>query len=758
MGHRRQVESTPSGGLLQVVLLLGSISVTACQPAVQCPEHLGNKTATVTLTDGQNVGSTAKFVCPSGYYPWPQSSRTCQANGRWTDIKNSSGRKMKDISCKKIKCPDPNIFENGEFHPRGPFYVGSNITFVCNDGYIPRGSMVRTCKKNGKWSGETAICDDGAGHCPDPGLPPGATKTGVRYDMDESVTYKCITSLNLIGSSKRTCLESRRWSGTEVTCQYPYTFDLPEEAGEYFAGSLSGILETSEKKVGGRTFKIKKDGILNVYILLDASKSVGEDTFDIFKECAKILVGKLGQFDMKIQFGVISFATQPKIIVSISNDDDSETVEEIIDQDLQYSDHKDKSGTNTHAALLEVYKMMSLQQEMYKDPAEWNSIHHVIVLLTDGKANMGGRPVHMIRNITNYLNIKDKRDDYLDIYAFGIGEDTDKTELSELASQKENERHVFILNDAEDMQKTFQKIIDIADFGEMCGLNDETESSEPSFHHPWNVKIRTSSTSPCFGSLISSRWVLTAAHCFSDVHLLDSYILEIGEKTYKAEKISIHDCYDLRRKMARGISQDYDYDVALVKLRSNVEFSKKARPICLPCTEPANRAMKKKSTTSCDEHRAFLLSGSDSPAGFLSRVGKSKEDLEELVVNIKSNNLREACLSAIKDSEKYKNISVHDMVSPRHLCAQGQMSCKGESGGSLYVNTRDRGRFFQVGVLSFGTFNPCEKTRRQTIYPSYARDFYVNVMEVLPWLHEHLQGDLEFQPDVNNYKKVACPT
>ncbi|KAG8535759.1 hypothetical protein GDO81_027832, partial [Engystomops pustulosus] len=166
---------------------------------------------------------------------------------------------------------------------------------MCNDGYTPRGSLVRTCKKNGKWSGQTAICDDGAGHCPDPGVPPGATKTGVRYDVDESVSYRCVTGLTLIGSSKRTCLESRRWSGTEVTCQYPYTFDLPEEAGEHFAGSLSGILETSVKQTGGagRTVKIRKGGILNVYFLLDASKSVGEDTFEDFKKCVVTLVSKV---------------------------------------------------------------------------------------------------------------------------------------------------------------------------------------------------------------------------------------------------------------------------------------------------------------------------------------------------------------------------------------------------------------------------------------------------------------------------------
>ncbi|KAG8534629.1 hypothetical protein GDO81_018973 [Engystomops pustulosus] len=71
----------------------------------------------------------------------------------------------------------------------------------------------------------------------------------------------------------------------------------------------------------------------------------------------------------------------------------------------------DKSGTNTYAALHEVLQMMSYQAQKY--PEEWKSIHHVIVLLTDGKANMGGRPAEMIRSIRHFLNITDRREDYL---------------------------------------------------------------------------------------------------------------------------------------------------------------------------------------------------------------------------------------------------------------------------------------------------------------------------------------------------------
>ncbi|XP_069800316.1 complement factor B-like [Dendropsophus ebraccatus] len=753
MGHRLQAQDMFPGGLLQVFLLLGLILVAASESEVQCPQDLGTKIATVDFTNGRNVGSVAKFYCPSGEYAWPQNSRTCQENGKWTDIKNSSGRKMREVSCRKIRCPDPVVFENGEFHPRGPFYVNSTINFMCNDGYIARGSMERTCKSNGKWSGETAICDDGAGHCPDPGLPPGAIKTGIRYDVDESVSYKCITGLTLIGSSKRICLESRRWSGTEVSCQYPYTFDLPEEAGQHFAGSLSGILKTSEKKgeVGGRTFTITKDGILHVYILLDASESVGEENFKIFKECAVTLVSKLGGYDMDVYFGVISFATEPKVIVSIHNKEDADEVVELINDRMKFNNHKNKSGTNTFAGLKKINEMMAFEKAASKDLKKWNSIQHVIVLLTDGKSNMGGPPVQMIKRIRDDLEITDKREKYLDVYAFGIGGSTDRAELSELASQKENEKHVFFVKEAEDMKKTFNQIMNITHYGEMCGLNEEGEESEVSFHHPWNVGIKTESGSPCFGSLISSSWVITAAHCFKEGKAVEEYSFKTGDKEYKAEKILIHDCYNLLRKEGRGIPQDYDYDVALVKLSTKVKFSKSARPICLPCTEPANRAMKKTKDASCDEHRTFLLKGNEVEAGFLSRTK------DELPVYIQNNKMREACISAVQSGDRYKNITLEYLVSPRHLCVQGDMSCKGESGGSLFVNIRERARFFQVGVLSFGTYNPCDKPVRKTTYPEYARDFYVNVLEVLPWLHKHLKEEIVFQPGIKNYEEVVCP-
>ncbi|XP_068106456.1 complement C2-like isoform X2 [Hyperolius riggenbachi] len=591
---------------LKAALLLVSLLSVAADSAVQCPPNLGYPGGLTQLSDWLNVGSIAKFMCPEEEYAWPVSSRKCQGNGEWSAMTSSSGRKIRTISCKKMRCPDPSNFENGYYYPRGVFQVGSNVTFVCNDGYALRGSMVRTCRKNAKWSGETAVCDDGAGHCADPGVPPGAVKSGSRYDIDESVSYKCITGLNLMGSAKRTCLENRHWSGSEVSCEYPYAFDLPEDVGQSFAGSLSGVVQTSEKKqTVGRTVKVQKDGILNVYLLLDASRSVGEQNFKTSKECAEILVNGLGKFDMTVQFGILSYATDPEVVIRVhdQDSDDPDHVLEMIKDKLLYSAHADKTGTNIKGALKAVYDMMSFQGNTYKDKDVWNSVHHVIILLTDGKANMGGSPVDTIKSINNYLNISENREDYLDIYAFGIGDEIKPEDLQQIASNKRDEKHVFILKDTDELKAAFQKILEIQKYGEMCGLNIESPDPHENFPHPWNVLVKSPSTSPCFGSLISSQWVLTAAHCFKEDVLPEAYLMEIGDHTYKGSEIKIHECYKLRRKEAIGVREDYDYDVALIKLDKKVTFSKKARPICVPCTEPANRAMKQAKSATCDNHR-----------------------------------------------------------------------------------------------------------------------------------------------------------
>ncbi len=59
----------------------------------------------------------------------------------------------------EITCPNPRVFENGEVVPYKPkYYFNDTTTYSCHSDYTFRGSAVRVCKLNGKWSGSTPIC------------------------------------------------------------------------------------------------------------------------------------------------------------------------------------------------------------------------------------------------------------------------------------------------------------------------------------------------------------------------------------------------------------------------------------------------------------------------------------------------------------------------------------------------------------------------------------------------------------------------
>ncbi|KTF78296.1 hypothetical protein cypCar_00011763 [Cyprinus carpio] len=125
----------------------------------------------------------------------------------------------KNPECKKITCPNPHVFENGVVIPyKDKYYVNDTTTYSCNSDYTFRGSAVRVCKPNGKWSGSTPICRHDSDHCPDPGVPPGSSRAGNMFNIGNKVTYRCESPLTLIGSKERVCQDGGQWSGTEPQC------------------------------------------------------------------------------------------------------------------------------------------------------------------------------------------------------------------------------------------------------------------------------------------------------------------------------------------------------------------------------------------------------------------------------------------------------------------------------------------------------------------------------------------------------------
>ncbi|MGH0166406.1 UNVERIFIED_CONTAM: hypothetical protein FKN15_070322 [Acipenser sinensis] len=95
-------------------------------------------------------------------YPYPVQSQKCDRYGRWSPLRTPTGGTAREVVCKWINCPDPSRLEHGSVEPMlGEYLVGNSTSYTCFEGYQLRGSPTRTCQPNGKWSGETPICDNG---------------------------------------------------------------------------------------------------------------------------------------------------------------------------------------------------------------------------------------------------------------------------------------------------------------------------------------------------------------------------------------------------------------------------------------------------------------------------------------------------------------------------------------------------------------------------------------------------------------------
>jgi len=226
------------------------------------------------------------------------------------------------------------------------------------------------------------------------------------------------------------------------------------------------------------------------------------------------------------------------------------------------------------------------------------------------------------------------------------------------------------------------------DYGNQCGVvNKERiiggQETSP-YEYPWQALLFNWATSKpfCGGSIITSRIILTAAHC-----TWGKAANEIGVA------VGVHDFrYNISKIMrAESKEEDAEYappnknnDIAILYLPRNLTFSKRVQMVCLPPTSLSFVGYP--ATVS----GWGLRNGSDNTSAPL------KLHAVELTV-VSNSQCNQAWGGGIK---------------PEMLCATaaGKGSCKGDSGGPL--TTTINGLEYQIGVVSFG------KTGCNTTAPS----------------------------------------
>merc|ERR1719219_344032 len=214
----------------------------------------------------------------------------------------------------------------------------------------------------------------------------------------------------------------------------------------------------------------------------------------------------------------------------------------------------------------------------------------------------------------------------------------------------------------------------------------ETEVNE----YPWQAGlVRKGGSSHhlfCGGSLLNTRWVLTAAHCNRGMKPSDIQVVLGEHDIWKKEEtesvrmnvmqINIHPKYERKT---------LDYDFSMLQLEKSVNYGKfpHIRPVCLPSNSQDTFAGDTATITGWGRTQAVPVARSS--------------QLQEVNVKVLTN---KQCRASYGEKR----------ISDRMICAAapGKDSCQGDSGGPMVTAKGGDGvtpgqNYQLIGVVSWGS-------------------------------------------------------
>ncbi|CAH3142232.1 unnamed protein product [Porites lobata] len=201
---------------------------------------------------------------------------------------------------------------------------------------------------------------------------------------------------------------------------------------------------------------------------------------------------------------------------------------------------------------------------------------------------------------------------------------------------------------------------------------------------PWQIALKRYGRFICGGSLISSQWVVTAAHCVAGSSNPLSYKIVVGdhnrninegtEEEVGAKKVISHPNYNSPRLSS---------DIALIQLSSPVKLSQRVNPICLP------------------NHDSDVPTGSKC---YITGWGKIKHPGSSYHI------LQQAMMPPIDNAkcrQKIQSSGVAISLTPQMLCAGVENTilsgCHGDSGGPYVCLNADGKTYTLHGAVSWGS-------------------------------------------------------
>ncbi|XP_029944330.1 sushi, von Willebrand factor type A, EGF and pentraxin domain-containing protein 1 isoform X2 [Salarias fasciatus] len=169
-------------------------------PAPTVPEH--------SILKGNNFtyGSKVTFSCEKGFLPQIPYDFQCLSSLRWSGT---------PPACHPVTCGGPPTVDNAGYTFSSNTYL-STVTYTCDEGYRPQGSMEVVCEATGEWSRPFPRCVNIL--CSEPPALRDALTVGENYELGNKVHYVCKEGYTLIGPETRECLPSGQWSESSAQC------------------------------------------------------------------------------------------------------------------------------------------------------------------------------------------------------------------------------------------------------------------------------------------------------------------------------------------------------------------------------------------------------------------------------------------------------------------------------------------------------------------------------------------------------------
>ncbi|XP_005373861.1 PREDICTED: serine protease 55 [Chinchilla lanigera] len=202
------------------------------------------------------------------------------------------------------------------------------------------------------------------------------------------------------------------------------------------------------------------------------------------------------------------------------------------------------------------------------------------------------------------------------------------------------------------------------------------EAEEGEF--PWQVSIQVANEHVCGGAILSTWWILTAAHCLNFEEIAPQELnIVVGTNDLTSPHMEIKQVTSIiLHKDYKRVSMDND--IGLLLLASPIEFNGLKVPICLP-PQPSPVSWR----------QCWV-------AGWGQTNSTEKDSMKSDLMKVPM------VITDWKECSK-----LFTKLTKNMLCAGYQNAsydaCQGDSGGPLVCTTDDSGsKWYQVGIISWG--------------------------------------------------------